>query len=192
MTWLICDYGEVISLPQPAGDLAVVESAAGVSDPDPFWTSYWAHRPAYDRADLTAEQYWHLVLGRPTGAVDIERIVAADVASWLHPNPSSLRAAADLRDRGVQLALFSNAPAELARELQGADWLGSFSKKFFSCAIRETKPDAGAYEAVLLELGTGPEYVVFVDDRQANVDGAAAVGIRAFLFEGPDQLAGLV
>ena len=29
-----------------------------------FWDAYWAHRPAYDRGDVTAEEYWRLV-GHP-------------------------------------------------------------------------------------------------------------------------------
>lgn len=192
MTWLVCDYGEVISLPQPPEDLAAIESAAGAADPGPFWASYWRHRPDYDRADLDAGQYWRIVLGRPVGSAELERLVSADVGSWLHPNAESLDRVGALRDEGVRLALFSNAPVELANELQHAPWLDSFSRKFFSCGLRATKPDAGAYAAVLNDLGAAPADVVFVDDRQANVDGAAAVGIRAFLFESPGQLAGLL
>ena len=191
VTWLLCDYGEVISLPQPPDDLAAVESAADVTDRDAFWASYWQHRPEYDRADLTAEQYWHAVLGRPMESNRLGRVVAADVGSWLHPNPASLEAVTDLRDRGIGLALFSNAPVELARELQDTPWLEPFSRKFFSCRLRAVKPDAVAYRAVIDELGAQPADVVFVDDRPANVAGASAVGIRAFLFEGPDQLAAL-
>ena len=192
VTWLICDYGEVISLPQPPGDLAAVESAAGATDPGSFWASYWHHRPAYDRADLTSDQYWERVLGHPPGSIDLRRLVAADVDSWLHPNPASIRAVAGLKAKGIQLALFSNAPVDLADRLQDAPWLESFSEKFFSFRIKATKPDAAAYTAVLGELGIGAEDAMFVDDRPANVEGARAVGMRAFLFEGADQLAGLV
>ena len=192
VTWLICDYGEVISLPQPPDDLAAVESAAGVTEPGSFWASYWQHRPAYDRADLTSDLYWERVLGRRPGSLDLRRLVAADVESWLHPNPASIQAVAGLKAKGIRLALFSNAPADLADRLQDAPWLESFSEKFFSCRIKATKPDAAAYTAILGELGVGAEDAVFVDDRPANVEGARAVGMRAFLFEGAEQLAGLI
>ena len=192
VTWLICDYGEVISLPQPPGDLAAVESAAGVAEPGSFWASYWRHRPAYDRADVTSDQYWELVLGAPPASTDLRRLVAADVGSWLHPNPASIRAVSGLKARGVRLALFSNAPVDLADRLQDAPWLEPFSEKFFSCRIKATKPDAAAYNAILGELGIGAEDAVFVDDRPANVEGARAVGMRAFVFEGAEQLAGLL
>lgn len=192
VTWLICDYGEVISLPQPPGDLAAVESAAGATDPEAFWASYWRHRPAYDRADVTSDQYWERVLEAPPASTDLRRLVAADVQSWLHPNPESVQAVSELEARGVRLALFSNAPLDLAERLQDAPWLEPFSEKFFSCRIKATKPDAAAYNVILGELGIGAEDAVFVDDRPANVEGARAVGMRAFLFESAEQLAGLL
>lgn len=192
VTWLLCDYGEVISLPQPPDDLAAVESAAGVTDRDTFWASYWHHRPKYDRSDVTAERYWQDVLGRAVDPDQLEEVIAADVRSWLHPNPASLEAVSRLKDEGIRLALFSNAPLELARELQGAPWLEPFSRKFFSCELRAAKPDRDAYRAVIDDLGAQPADVVFVDDRPANVAGASAVGMRAFLFESPGQLAALL
>jgi putative hydrolase of the HAD superfamily len=192
VTWLICDYGEVLSIPQPDEDLAAIASAAGADGTPVFWESYWRHRPAYDRADVTAGQYWQEILSRAASPEILERIVAADVRSWLHPNLDSIGAATALMDRGVRLALFSNAPLELARELETAPWLEPFSRKFFSCRLRAVKPDPGAYRAVLSELGARPDEVVFVDDRPANVAGAEAVGIRAILFDGPDRLAELL
>ncbi len=37
-------------------------------------------------------------------------------------------------------------------------------------------------------LGVDPGRIVFVDDRQANVDGAVAAGMRAVRFQGAQQL----
>lgn len=193
MTWLICDYGEVVSLPQPPADLAAIEDAAGVrGDGRSFWDAYWRHRPSYDRADVTAPEYWQAVTGRSFQPDALSNLARADVGSWLHPNPESITALEELRGRGVRLALFSNAPAELARELRAAPWLASFSEKFFSCELKAVKPDHESYQLVLDSLGVPAQEAVFVDDRPANVAGARSVGIRAFLFEGPDQLTALV
>lgn len=193
MKWLICDYGEVISLPQSAADLSAIEAAAGVTGDGgkEFWEAYWRARPSYDRGDVTASEYWQAVTGRRFAGEELEQLARADVASWLHPNPQSISVVRELRARGVRLALFSNAPVELARDLEDAPWLESFPEKFFSCDLRAVKPDAAAYQAVLESLGARPEEVVFVDDRPANVAGARAAGITAFVFESPAQLAGL-
>ncbi len=63
MTWLLCDYGEVLSQAQPADERAALVAASGLGELD-FWHAYWAHRPAYDRADTSAQAYWTSVLGR--------------------------------------------------------------------------------------------------------------------------------
>jgi putative hydrolase of the HAD superfamily len=86
------------------------------------------------------------------------------------------------------LTILSNAPIEVAEEIDAAPWLAPFTKRFFSCYLRAVKPEPAAYQAVLDDLGARPEEVVFFDDRPANVAGAAAFGIDARVFEDPAQL----
>jgi hypothetical protein len=50
------------------------------------------------------------------------------------------------------------------------------------------KPAAEAYQVVAATLQVEPARVVFVDDRQANVDGAVGVGMRAVRFQSAAQL----
>ena len=192
MSWLLCDYGEVLSLAPPQRDREALEKAGGWrGSSESFWSAYWTHRRAYDRGDVSGGEYWSSVLGRKPDTDELARIFAADVAGWLHPNLGSVQAVERLNDRGVDLALFSNAPVEVAGGIDAAPWLAPFSRKFFSCDLRAVKPEAAAYKSVLEALGASPAEVVFVDDRQVNVDGAQELGIRAVLFESPDQLAGL-
>ena len=47
------------------------------------------------------------------------------------------------------------------------------------------KPDRGIYEQLLLATGCRPAELLFLDDRAKNVAGAAAVGIPAIEFTGP-------
>ncbi|HEY3811100.1 MAG TPA: HAD-IA family hydrolase [Acidimicrobiales bacterium] len=189
MTWLLCDYGEVLCLPPTAEDRAHLAAIAGW-DParGDFWSAYWVDRLAYDRADLTAAEYWAGVLGRPPAPDQLDRLTAADAAGWLHPNPLTIEAVQRAGRRGLLLAIFSNAPIEVAQRIDAAPWLAPFTKRFFSCYLRAVKPEPGAYQAVLEGLAARPEEVVFFDDKPANVAGAAAVGIDARLFEDPAQL----
>lgn len=46
------------------------------------------------------------------------------------------------------------------------------------------KPAAGAYQAAASHLQLPPERLIFVDDRQPNVDAAAASGMKAIRFTG--------
>lgn len=192
--WVLFDYGAVLCTGQPAGDRRALVAAGGL-DPDDgpaverFWSAYWADRPAYDRADLDAAAYWERVLGRtPTGA-ELAAVDAADVAGWVHPQPGSLAVAAALAAAGTRLALLSNAPASLADAVDELPWMQVVPHRYYSCRLRATKPDPAAYAGTLAGLGADPAEVTFVDDRPANVAGAAAVGLRAVLFTDPTTLA---
>lgn len=46
------------------------------------------------------------------------------------------------------------------------------------------KPAAGAYQAAVSHLQLPPDQLIFVDDRQPNVDAAAAQGLKAIKFSG--------
>jgi putative hydrolase of the HAD superfamily len=191
MTWLLCDYGEVLSLAQTPADQVAIEQAAGRSGAA-FWGDYWLHRPAYDRADLAVADYWARVLGVP--AVDrdwLRRLIELDAASWLHPNPLSLAAASEAAARGLRLAILSNAPFEVADAIDAAPWLAGFSPRLFSCRLGAIKPEPAAFRAALEALHAKPQEVIFFDDRRPNVEAASALGIRGYVFSEPGQLAGV-
>lgn len=50
------------------------------------------------------------------------------------------------------------------------------------------KPAPAAFEAVTSHLQLPPQQLVFVDDRQPNVEAAAQTGMAAVLFTGTDAL----
>lgn len=63
-----------------------------------------------------------------------------------------------------------------------------FQVAFSSCYTGVRKPDPAAYRRALDILGRPAERVLFIDDRQQNVDGAAAAGLRAIRFSGAEAL----
>ena len=192
--WVLLDYGAVLCVEQPEEDRRALVRAAGIdpedgSEADRFWTGYWRDRPAYDRAELDPATYWARVLDRTPAAAELDAIDGADVAGWCHPQPASLAVVDALAKDGVDLALLSNASASLADAVDELPWMQVVPRRFYSCRLRATKPDPAAYGGVLAELGADPAEVTFVDDRPANVAGAAAVGMRALLFTDPTTLA---
>ncbi|WP_199514862.1 HAD-IA family hydrolase [Nucisporomicrobium flavum] len=177
---LLIDFGEVISLAQPAAAVAALAVDAGLPAAE-FTARYWAHRPGYDRG-ASALGYWTAVLGHEPGKAQLRRLVARDVASWLHLDAGTLALLDQVHATGVPMSLLSNAPRELARELERHPALRPFAHLLFSADLSLVKPDTAIFTAALGALGAAPADVVFVDDRADNVAAAAALGLRACLF----------
>lgn len=187
---MLLDYGQVLSTAPPEDEWAELRLAAGPvgNDADHFHSIYWEHRPGYDRADLTVQDYWARVLGRPPDNGELEELIRLDVAVWLHPHEPSVEAAHRAGKRGWRLALFSNAPKEVAAGIDSLGWLEPFEQRFFSCELRRIKPEPEAYEEVVRALGAQPSEIVFFDDRPPNVEAARRLGIQAHLFSEAAQI----
>ena len=65
-----------------------------------------------------------------------------------------------------------------------------FQFAFSSCYVGLRKPEPAIYRRALDILDRPAERVLFIDDRQQNVDGAAAAGMKAMRFTGADALRG--
>jgi FMN phosphatase YigB (HAD superfamily) len=50
------------------------------------------------------------------------------------------------------------------------------------------KPDPAIYRLTLERLGTRPEETLFIDDKQANIDAARALGLIGILFTTVERL----
>jgi putative hydrolase of the HAD superfamily len=59
----------------------------------------------------------------------------------------------------------------------------------FSGDLCLAKPDVEIYAALVGKLGARAADCLFVDDRQANVDGAVAAGWSAHIWTSADELA---
>ena len=63
-----------------------------------------------------------------------------------------------------------------------------FTVALSSCYLGLRKPEPAIYRRAIDILGGPAERILFIDDRQENVAGAAAVGMRAIRFEDADTL----
>lgn len=74
-----------------------------------------------------------------------------------------------------------------AREL--LPWLRRIAKPTLSFEVGYLKPRPEMYLAAAANCGKDPHDCLFIDDSQANVDGARAVGMAGLVFSGPERLA---
>jgi putative hydrolase of the HAD superfamily len=59
---------------------------------------------------------------------------------------------------------------------------------FSSCYVGLRKPEPAMYRRAIDILGCLPQRILFIDDREENVAGAAATGIKAIRFTGAEAL----
>jgi len=181
MTWIVFDYGGVLSLPQSAADAEAMARAVG-ADPGGFRRGYWQHRLAFDRADLSPQAYWSAVLGRTATAQEVARLVAMDIASWANPDPGTVALLGELLDAGRDVALLSNAPVCVGDGLDRLPWIAAIGHRFYSGRMGLVKPDRKIYDELARGIGADPAEIVFIDDREENVEGARRAGMRAVRF----------
>lgn len=108
---------------------------------------------------------------------------------WSHgflPGAEALLAA--LRPRYRIAALSNSNPTHWDRNTRDLGVPRWFDAVFSSHELRHHKPAPEIYLRTLAALGVTPDQVCFFDDSAANVAGAEAVGIRAFLTCGVAEL----
>ncbi|GAB3485505.1 HAD family hydrolase [Amycolatopsis cihanbeyliensis] len=176
--WVIFDYGEVISRRTEA----IPDLAACLDVPRAdFEPAYWARRDAYDRGCSDLE-YWRAIgdaLGVRVDEATSAELTEIDIAGWSPTEDATLELLDSLSAKGVRLALLSNAPASFARFAERQPWARHFRDLLFSGDVGIAKPDKAIFAMLLDRLEAAPADCFFLDDRQYNVDGARAAGLRA-------------
>jgi putative hydrolase of the HAD superfamily len=189
---VIFDYGKVISLAQSAADREVIAGLAGIDrDSEPFWRAYFAHRDGLDQGSAGVSAYWRAIaddIGASWDDARVHELWAADFRSWLSINPGTIEVLAELKAGGTRLALLSNAGPDYGSYFRNGPLGGFFAACYVSGELGLLKPDREIYQHVLHDLDISAAEAVFIDDREANVRGAQALGITGHLFTGVTAL----
>jgi putative hydrolase of the HAD superfamily len=161
-------------------------------DPSSFLPIYIQSRGPYDRGDLLPEEYWHAFASRAgmtLGGGVVEKLRSWDIEMWSRTNAPMILWLENLRSAGVKTAILSNMPSDMVTHVrQNFPWLKHFDHQIFSADVRRIKPEPAIYEYSLKVLKVPASEVLFVDDRDANLEQARAVGIRGILFQSVNQL----
>jgi len=183
---VIFDYGNVLCQPQSAADTQALADILSLPVPQ-FSAVYWQFRPSYDDGSLPAD-YWNAVAqaaSRELSPAQIAQLTEIDNRSWSHPAPIMPQWAQELRAAGIQTALLSNMPAPVRDYILGCPWLPDFDVRVFSCDFGQSKPAPGIYRYCMQRLGVSPTEALFLDDREANIHAAEALGLPSVLFNDP-------
>lgn len=181
----IFDYGGVLVHHQTQGGRARMAKIARVP-PSRFDELYWANRIDYDKALLTAAEYWTDVAkqaGAKLTPQAMEELIELDITSWMQFDSLMWDWIGQLRAAGKRVAMLSNMPRELGTALKTRTHrLESFDHVTLSYEVHAAKPEPAIYEHCLEGLSLSPAETIFFDDKIANVRAAESLGIRALQF----------
>ena len=190
---VILDYGEVLCYPPTSEEWGRMASVFNL-DPGEFRQLWGRHRLAYDRGDISYKASWSTLMEEASVKMDPEQLQHVgrwDLEMWGHVNPTMVEWVAQIRLSGIRIALVSNMPHEMIRySRQNFSWLRHFDHLTFSAEVRLVKPEPAIYRHSLDGLGVAAADALFVDDKEVNVEGARAVGLRAVQFSSVRQFRG--
>lgn len=156
-----------------------------------FKTLYWQLRDEYDLGSLDGTTYWTKIAkkgGHEITKEQLRTVIELDNVGWSRPNLTMSAWAAKLRKSGITTAIVSNMPSDIREYLRRCEWLPVFDQYTFSCEVNSVKPAAEIYLFCLEQLKLKPAEVLFLDDRQMNVDAAEELGIDSFVFTSAEEL----
>ncbi len=112
---------------------------------------------------------------------------------WEETLGDSIRGTVDilreLQQAGYPLYALSNWSAEtfpIAR--RKFDFFDAFREIVLSGAVGMIKPERGIFEFLLQKTGRPAHECLFIDDAQANIEQARAMGFQTIHFQSPEQL----
>jgi putative hydrolase of the HAD superfamily len=188
---VIFDYGMVLTGQPIAEAHDALLRITGLPHDD-FEKIYWSDRHAYDEGKITGLQFWNN-LNRDArlklDASTIDELNTWDARMWTAQNPAMLAWQLQLKQHGIRTAILSNmGDSVLANIEREFDWLSRFDVLVWSFQHKMAKPEPAIYQLTLERLGTAPEETLFIDDKQANIDAARALGISGVQFSTVEKL----
>ena len=182
---VLFDYGLVLSGPPDPRAWKKLKSLLG-ADETQLHAAYWKHRNDYDRGTVKAKSYWQSVghdVGRTAEDVNLAELIKVDVALWTQPNSEMIDWALALRKAGYKIGILSNLGDAMEHGvLATCDWMRGFDHRTFSHRLGILKPDPEIYRHAAEHLGVSPAEILFIDDREENVLGATAAGMKAIRY----------
>ncbi|GAA4895137.1 hypothetical protein GCM10025789_10720 [Tessaracoccus lubricantis] len=176
---VVFDLGEVLS--SPPSLIPLLAERVGTTE-KLLTQHYWTGRADYDAGSPDRDYWGRLLEAVGTPEYDdalIEEMAQLDADTWSNLRPAAWQLLRDCRAAGAVVAVLSNSPHAMQVAADRANWRADVDHLYVSATLGAVKPNPAIYERVTDELGLRPEEIAFTDDKQANVDGALAVGWNA-------------
>lgn len=177
-----------MTFPRP-GDIAEVLSAHGHDDAptlDALLDGFYRATRTLDGLDAPPEDpgvwWWSTWLGGAGVPGPVARDAAPNLVDrlrWVHRLEGVIETLHGLRDRGIPVAVVSNASGHVATELEEIGASPYLSAIIDSSVVGVAKPDPRIFALALEQLGVEAADAVHVGDVYSiDVTGAIAAGVR--------------
>ena len=132
-----------------------------------------------DRGILSYEDAIEVFTKRvPEEKESIEKLFRENISSCISPIEENVEIMRKLKNNGYNVYILSNfhQPAfEYIRE--SWDFIREFNGDVVSCYYHYIKPEREIYETLLNKYNLTPSETIFIDDVDANINGAKELGI---------------
>jgi putative hydrolase of the HAD superfamily len=140
----------------------------------------------HEVAALTGEEYHAHVCRLTGGNLTYNEFLTGWNSIFGEPVGETVQLISEIKNEYKILALTnSNVLHRQIWSVKYKDILKDFDQIFCSSQLKLRKPDPAVFEQVCVRSGVAKEEMIFVDDLEDNVKGAAAFGIKSVLFANP-------
>ena len=132
-------------------------------------------------------EFWNIVLG-PDNDID-KKIISKTFLKKSSINKKFLAFAKSLKNDGHLIGILSNLTPETSMCID-KNQLKDFDYHFYSNSLKMSKPNNEIYQHVCDHISS--KNILFIDDKQENLNVAESYGIDTILFNSDDYASGLI
>ena len=132
-------------------------------------------------------EFWNIVLG-PDNDID-KKIISKTFLKKSSINKKFLAFAKSLKNDGHLIGILSNLTPETSMCID-KNQLKDFDYHFYSNSLKMSKPNNEIYQHVCDHIPS--KNILFIDDKQENLNAAESYGIDTILFNSDDYASGLI
>ena len=132
-------------------------------------------------------EFWNIVLG-PDNDID-KKIISKTFLKKSSINEKFLAFAKSLKNNGHLIGILSNLTPETSMCID-KNQLKDFDYHFYSNSLKMSKPNNEIYQHVCDHIPS--KNILFIDDKQENLNVAESYGIDTILFNSDDYASGLI
>ena len=132
-------------------------------------------------------EFWNIVLG-PDNDID-KKIISKTFLKKSSINEKFLAFAKSLKNDGNLIGILSNLTPETSMCID-KNQLKDFDYHFYSNSLKMSKPNNEIYQHVCDHISS--KNILFIDDKQENLNVAESYGIDTILFNSDDYASGLI